>query len=61
MAQTGHVTVTIDDDKIKERMREFLAEAWDEGAKCRWETPPNTSVREMNPYRDPEPFPNLNQ
>lgn len=31
MAETATVKVTIDDEKIKERMREFLADAWDEG------------------------------
>lgn len=34
MANTGTVKVTIDDEKIKERMREYLAKAWDEGFKA---------------------------
>lgn len=59
MAETGTVKVTIDDEKIKERMWEFLAEAWDEGARCRWETPDHSSVQGLNPYRDPEPLPDL--
>lgn len=33
-------------------LRERLAEAWDEGAICRAQADPATTVRDLNPYRD---------
>lgn len=57
MVNTASVTVKIDDEKIKERMQEFLAQAWDEGHQvhsgCRecWD---DGYGNQINPYRSHE-------
>ena len=59
MAETAPVKVTVDAEKIKDRMREFLAMAWDDGWKAgaddqkRWrKDSPLWSGATANPYRD---------
>jgi hypothetical protein len=48
----GKAIVRIDDDRIKERMRDLLAQAWDEGWCAATSVFTQGVVSSPNPYRD---------
>lgn len=51
MVDTAAVKITIDEEQIKLRMREFLAQAWDEGWRDCAQVGPDDLVIGDNPYR----------